>query len=121
MHELALCEALLRQVEEIAEQHRARSVTRILVRYGPLSGVEPALLQQAYTIAAAGTRAAEADLVLEESPVRVRCDACGAETDAAVNRLICGACGDWHTRLVSGDEMLLASLELDVPENPSEE
>jgi hydrogenase nickel incorporation protein HypA/HybF len=26
--------------------------------------------------------------------------------------LLCGTCGDYHTRLLSGDEMLLASLEL---------
>jgi hydrogenase nickel incorporation protein HypA/HybF len=42
----------------------------------------------------------------------VRCETCGAESVALPNRLVCGACGDWHTRLVSGDEMLLASVEL---------
>jgi Zn finger protein HypA/HybF involved in hydrogenase expression len=29
--------------------------------------------------------------------------------------LVCGACGDWRTDLVAGDEMLLLSVELDVP------
>jgi hydrogenase nickel incorporation protein HypA/HybF len=31
------------------------------------------------------------------------------------NRLVCGACGDWRTDLAAGDEMLLLSVELDVP------
>jgi len=35
-----------------------------------------------------------------------------AETDALPNKLVCGACGDYHTKLISGDEMLLASLSL---------
>ena len=48
----------------------------------------------------------------QDLPVRVRCEQCGAETDALPNRLLCGACGDFRTQLLSGDEMLLASLEL---------
>jgi hydrogenase nickel incorporation protein HypA/HybF len=48
--------------------------------------------------------------------VRVTCSACGAETDAAPNRLLCGRCGSFKTRLVSGDELLLANLELTIPD-----
>jgi hydrogenase nickel incorporation protein HypA/HybF len=54
-----------------------------------------------------------AQLVIEKLPIRVRCESCGAETAAEPNKLVCGTCGDWHTRLLSGDEMLLASVELD--------
>ena len=32
---------------------------------------------------------------------------------ATANRLVCGSCGDYRTQLVSGDELLLASLELE--------
>jgi hydrogenase nickel incorporation protein HypA/HybF len=45
--------------------------------------------------------------------VRVRCEQCGAESEASPNRLLCGACGDYHTRLLSGDELLLVSVELE--------
>lgn len=31
-----------------------------------------------------------------------------------MNRLLCGACGDWHTRIISGDELLLESVELEM-------
>ncbi|RMG27940.1 MAG: hydrogenase maturation nickel metallochaperone HypA [Gammaproteobacteria bacterium] len=112
MHEFSLCRALLRQVEQVAREHGARRVDRIELRLGPLSGAEAALLRQAWPLAAAGTLAAAAELVIEPAPVVVRCTACGAETEAAPNRLLCGACGDWRTRLVSGDELLLAQLEL---------
>jgi len=113
MHELSVCQSMLRQVEHIAAEHGARAVTAIKVQIGPLSGVEPQLLSQAFPIASAGTVAAAADLQLESLPVRVRCRTCGAETEAAVNRLLCGECGDWQTQLLSGDELLLASVELD--------
>jgi hydrogenase nickel incorporation protein HypA/HybF len=104
---------MLSQVMDIVRQQQARTVTRILVQIGPLSGVEPSLLAQAFPIASAGTPAAGARLVLESLPVRVRCEQCGAESDALPNRLLCGACGDYHTRLLSGDELLLASVELE--------
>lgn len=112
VHELAICQSLLQQVEEIAQERRARTVTRITVSIGPLSGVEANLLSQAFPLAAAGSVARNAELVIETLPVRVKCEQCGAETEARPNRLLCGACGDYHTRLLSGDEMLLASLEL---------
>lgn len=113
MHELSVCEALLREVQRIAAEHEALAVTTIILHIGPLSGVEPELLLQAYPIASAGTLAAAAQLVLQPLPVRVRCRSCGAETEAAANRLVCSACGDYHTELLRGDEMLLARVELD--------
>jgi hydrogenase nickel incorporation protein HypA/HybF len=113
MHELSVCQALIGQVEDIARQHQATAVTTVNVRIGPLSGVEPDLLEQAFPLASAGTVAEASQLVIEKLPIRVHCETCGAETAAEQNRLICGRCGDWHTRLVSGDEMLLASVELE--------
>jgi hydrogenase nickel incorporation protein HypA/HybF len=112
MHELAVCQALIGQVEQVARLHRARAITAITVAIGPLAGVEAPLLRQAYPLAAAGTRAEGAALIIETAPIRVRCETCGAETDATVNRLVCGQCGDWHTQVLSGDELVLASIEL---------
>ena len=54
MHELSVCQEIVMQVERIARERQAR-VSSITLRIGPLSGVEPALLQQAYPLASAGT------------------------------------------------------------------
>lgn len=113
MHELSVCQALLRQLEEIAVRERAERITKVVVRIGPLAGIEPQLLRQAYPIAGADSVAAEAELVLEILPIRVACEACGAESDATTHRLVCGVCGDYHTRLLSGDELLLTQVELE--------
>lgn len=112
MHELSVCQALIEQVENVARTNDAATVSRIVLRIGPLSGVEPQLLAQAFPLARAGTVAEHAELEIESLPIRVKCEQCGAETDASANRLLCGACGDWHTQLLSGDELLLASVEL---------
>ena len=113
MHELSVCIALLESVDQVANEHAAAGVSRIIVQLGPLSGVEADLLQNAYPLAAAGTIAAEAELVIESNAIVVHCSQCGAETEASPNRLLCGTCGDFRTRVVQGDEMILKSVELE--------
>ena len=107
MHELAICQALIGQVTDVARQQRATAVSDIYVRVGPLSGVEGPLMKNAFPVAAAGTVADNAGLHLEATPIRVRCEECGAESEVRMNRLVCGQCGDWRTTLVSGDELIL--------------
>lgn len=112
MHELSVCQNLLRQVAQLAADHDAQRVERIHVRIGPLSSVEPQLLEQAFPIASAGTVAHAARLVVEPATVRVHCLECGGDGEALPNRLLCPHCGAWQTRLTSGDELLLVSVEL---------
>lgn len=112
MHELSLCEDLMGQVMVIAKSHHAEKVIRITVQIGPLSGIEPLLLESAFTISRAGTLAEDAEFLTEELPVRVLCNRCGSESKTAVNHLVCGSCGDNDTQLLSGDELILARVEL---------
>jgi hydrogenase nickel incorporation protein HypA/HybF len=112
MHELAICQALMSQVETIARENRAVEVTSITLGMGQLSGVEERLLKHAYPVASAGTVAEDAELIISSTPVRVKCEACGKESEAAPNRLLCGYCENWRTQVISGDELLLLQVEL---------
>lgn len=114
MHELAICQSLMDQVERIALERKAQYVTSIVIAVGPLSGVEAPLLKNAYPIASVGTVAENAELIIQKLPVRVRCTQCGTESDAKPNKLICQQCDDWRTELISGDEMMLMSVELEM-------
>lgn len=116
MHELSLCQALVDQVQRIAGDRGARGVESIILRIGPLSGVEPDLLRNAFPLASAGTVAEHARLVIETQPLQVRCPACGQTSEVSVHDLSCRACGEWRTTLESGDAMLLESLVLIVDE-----
>ncbi len=113
MHELAICQSLIDQVEVIALEHNAQSVSSIVIGIGLLSGVEAQLLKNAYPVASAGTVAEDAELVVEQLPIKVKCSQCGSESDALPNKLICKQCGDWRTTLLSGDEMMLLKVELE--------
>lgn len=105
--------SLLDQVAAIAAERDAATVIRIELDIGPLSGVESELLENAYPIAAAGTIAEQAELVIRDIGIVVKCSRCGAETSATPNRLVCGSCGDFRTRIVSGDEMILKRVEIE--------
>ena len=111
MHELAICQALLRQVMEVAEERGTQRIGRITLRIGPLSGIEPELLKTAFPLVAAGTPSEGASIAIEDSPIRVRCQNCGSTSQTFTNRLLCGDCDSWRVKLVSGYEMLLVSVE----------
>jgi hydrogenase nickel incorporation protein HypA/HybF len=112
MHELSVCNALLEQVRATALANRATQVGQITVRLGALCGVEADLLEHAFTIARAGPMTADATLVIESIPIRIRCRDCGHENPAPPNHLLCAACNSYRVDLVSGEEMLLARVEL---------
>lgn len=112
MHELAVCQALLDQVQIVTAEHAGVSVSRITVAVGPLSGVVPELLVRAFEVARAGSVASAAELDIQHTPIRVRCRSCGIESQASATRLVCGWCGDFHTDLLSGDELILQRVEL---------
>jgi hydrogenase nickel incorporation protein HypA/HybF len=115
MHELAVCQGLMRQVQRVAAEQGASSVERIVLQIGGLSGVEPPLLARAFEIARVGTVAAEAELEMRNGPVTVRCRECGSSGAVEINRLLCPECGDWRVRVTGGEELLLLSIEIQRP------
>jgi len=112
VHELSVCQALLTQVTTIAMSRGASAVQRIAIEVGPLCGVEPALLVRAFEVLRIGSCAAQAVLSIESPPISIRCRSCDAQSRAEPNRLVCSACGDFRTHVVSGDELRLRRVEL---------
>lgn len=119
MHELSIAHALVEQVDALIDQHGAKEASLIRVRIGPLSGVVPELLESAFTLTACGSRMENARLEFTHTAIEVQCEACGAETTAEMNHLVCSKCGDWHTKVISGDELLLERVELETPTHQS--
>ncbi len=116
MHELSLCDDLLAQVTTIARQNNAQSVASITVQIGVLSGVEPALLESAFSLIKDGTVAEQAELIMQATAVTVHCRLCGAESEVTANCLLCKVCDSHETTLLSGSELILASVALDCVE-----
>jgi len=115
MHELSICQAVVRQVLDLVPPPDASAIGRITLRIGPLAGVEPDQLRRAFPLVAAGTSCEGAILEIQPIAVEICCRICGDISQGRANRLLCAACGTWQVSLVSGDEMLLAHVEFVCP------
>ena len=100
-----------RRVEQEARP-RSTTASRIAVRIGALSGVEPELFASAFTLCREGILA-EAELDIRRSEAAWACPRCAAAIPAG-GVLRCAAC-DVPAKLVSGDEILLEQIEMEVP------
>jgi hydrogenase nickel incorporation protein HypA/HybF len=120
VHELAVCQGLINEAERIARDEGASQVDNIVLSIGPLSGVEPPLLERAFEIARMGTMAENAELEIQSGAIVVKCRICGNSGEASSNRLLCQNCGDWRVSVEQGEEMLLLRLELSGIEKETE-
>ncbi|MBK9031308.1 MAG: hydrogenase maturation nickel metallochaperone HypA [Myxococcales bacterium] len=112
MHEYSIVSALVDQVAVAARAHPTGTVKRVHVAIGELAGVELELLATAFETFRDHTVCAQADLVIEPRPACWRCPRCQVElARGAVLR--CGAC-QVPARLVTGDEIILQRVELDL-------
>lgn len=112
MHEYSLVSAMVDRVEREARERRAVAVHRLTVRIGAVSGVEPELFASAFTLVRQGLLE-HAALELSRSEARWGCPRCGGSV-AAGGPLRCAGC-DEPARLLSGDEILLERIEMEVP------
>lgn len=129
MHEFSLVRSLLEQVDEIVVSNHGRSAKEIHVEIGPLSGVEPLLVKEAFE-QLAGSRIRETSiriltnsattLVINEVPLTASCDSCHAEFELSGFRFLCPNCGSRETRILRGDEFRLVSVTVDVPDDDAD-
>ncbi len=113
MHELSIALSLLDAAADEADRHAGARVAALHLRLGPLSGVVGKALRSAYELAREGTALADAELLIEETPVVVYCPSCAAEREAvSLQEIRCSVCGTAPERVVGGRELELVALEL---------
>jgi hydrogenase nickel incorporation protein HypA/HybF len=112
MHELSLARRIVAIVAEHAVREPFTRASRVSLRVGELSHVEPAALAFAFQAASLGSLAEGAELRIERVPGRARCDACGGEAAVASRVDPCPRCGAFGWALIAGDEMQVTELEV---------
>jgi len=113
MHEYSIVSALLERVCAEARAHNATAVHRLTLRIGNAAGIEPELLSKAYEHVRAGTICAGAELCVERVEELWVCPVC-RRTLGRCAVLSCEGCG-MPARLISGDEIILERIEMEVP------
>lgn len=114
MHELSIAQSLIELVGEHAARENARHVRTVHLRLGELSGFRRALFF-CFDASARGTVCEGARLAIEHVPLTVRCENCdGVKTPRARYNFRCPDCGMATPKVVTGREMQVTAIELDV-------
>ena len=88
------------------------AIERIVVYLGPLSGVEQDSFEFCFPTAAQGTKAENAELIIEKAPLVLSCRACGAESRPKKLKLQCEKCSSPEVDITSGREFIVKSMEV---------
>jgi hydrogenase nickel incorporation protein HypA/HybF len=104
MHEMSIAQAIYRQIKRTESEHPGMKVVSGEVEVGPLSGVEPLLLQLAFADLM-GELGREIKLDICEVPLKIRCLECAVESDLEAFRFLCSGCGSVHVQVISGDQI----------------
>lgn len=111
MHELTIAAELIEHVEQIAYDNGVSKVEGVVVEAGVMKQVVGEALEAAFSELAEGTVAAGAKLTFVEVPALAECRSCGSEFTPEIGFYVCPECGRADARIVSGDEIILKTLE----------
>lgn len=113
MHELSIAMSLVELASERARRAGAARVTRLNLRIGALRGIEDESMRQAFEAARIDSPCVDAELRIENVPLKARCRDCGAQYEIEGAEWACPACGSDGELLAGGDELQLASIEVE--------
>ncbi len=114
MHEFSVVQSLMGLIEENARQNNAKSVSKVVVKIGKMSGIEPHLLKIAFDTFKEKTICENAELEMVIQDVIAFCENCSKEFVVEENRFVCPDCGGFNLKVLDGEDMYLMSLEMDV-------
>ena len=113
MHEYSIVQALIEQCESHALQHQASEVTKVVIKIGKLSGVEPHLLEVAFeTFKEASPVCFNATLEMQVQAVEILCHACGLASVLTEHCYVCPHCQSAEISITDGEDMFLMQLEM---------
>jgi len=113
MHELAVTESLLNTATEYALKNEAKKVTNLNLLIGVLSGIVDESVQFYWDMISTDTICAQAKLNIERQPAKFKCQTCQTEYSLDDELTPCPNCGSVDIRVISGDEFLLQSIEIE--------
>jgi len=113
VHEMAICDGIVRASVETAQQAGAARINSIDVTIGELTEVVEDALRFAFDVARQGTLAEEATLNVTFLPARSRCHECSETFGHGRFDAQCPTCGSYLVEPVSGREMRIDAIDID--------
>ena len=116
MHEMGIISGVLDAVNSSAADAGATRVLAVNLRVGRMTEAIPDALQFAFEALSEGTLSQGAELILEMVEPSSFCLECGEEFSHDRFHRICPHCGSYETTLLTGRELEIASIEVDIPD-----
>ena len=113
MHEYSIVQALLEQIETIADENNTDKVTKVITKIGVMSGVEPHLLETAFNTFKEKTICENAEFVMNIQPLKLLCKECHKESEPKRVEYCCLECKSLNVEVIDGEDMYLMSVEMD--------
>ena len=110
MHELSIAASIVDYATEFANEHQAKSISRIEIEVGQLSGVITESLEFAMEEAVKGSVLEKAEVILNEVPGRSRCNRCQTEFNNPDWYTPCPNCMAMDAEIIGGKELLIRSV-----------
>lgn len=107
MHELGICDAMLKMLRGIAQDEQLERIDSITVEVGTLSGVVPRFMTDCWEAVIDGTEFENTVMNVEAVDGRAKCLDCGEEFVADLEALRCPSCGGNKLTPISGYELTL--------------
>jgi len=114
LHEFSVVQNLLYLIEENARKNNAKEVSKVVVKIGKLSGIEPHLLKLAFDTFKEKTICENAELNMIIQDIIAKCEDCRKEFVVENNHFICPFCNSYNLQILDGEDMYLMSLEMEV-------
>lgn len=111
MHELGICDALLKKVDAIAKENSLEKVNSVTLQVGSLSGVVGSFMTDCWTAVTDGTDYADCEMKIETLNGEAQCLDCMKTFEADLNNPVCPACGSRKLNPISGRELIILEIE----------
>ena len=112
MHELSLCQTLLRIVEEQAAALPCSRITKINLEFGVLAAIDRSAFEFAFEAASQGTIAAQATLHFIEIAGQGFCESCQKSMQLLRVYDPCDTCAQSGLQITQGNELRIQSMEV---------
>jgi hydrogenase nickel incorporation protein HypA/HybF len=116
VHEVSIALGMVDELVRIAVENNARQVTAVSLRIGRSSGIVTDSLKFAFdSVKLDDPLISSAELLIEDIPLRYECSNCDRSFEMETMLFpSCPDCGSYSLKLLSGDEMDIAHMELEV-------
>ena len=113
MHELAITEGIINIINSEAEKQSFTSVQEITLSVGEFSGLVPQCILEFFPLAAAGTIAENAKIVINTIHGEFKCSDCGYEGAIDRSNACCPECGSLSIKMTKGREFYVENLKVE--------